>query len=80
MLCFTDGLIEEHDVRGEQFGEELLIAWVNRIEHAEEGGRAVVRSRSHTLIRERGGITSDHATLFLIEWRGRAADHLATLE
>jgi len=78
VLCFTDGLIEEHDVRGEQFGEELLIAWVNRIEHAGEGVRAVVRS--HTLIRERGGITSDDATLFLIEWRGGAADHLATLE
>jgi len=79
VLCFTDGLIEEHDVRGEQFGEEQLITWVNRIEHAEEGVRAVVRSRSRTLIRERGGVTSDDATLFLIEWRGGAADHLATL-
>jgi hypothetical protein len=73
-------LIEEHDVRGEQFGEEQLIAWVNRIEHAEKGVRAVVRSLSHTLIRKRGGITSDDATLFLIEWREGAADHLATLE
>ncbi|WP_406517472.1 PP2C family protein-serine/threonine phosphatase [Streptomyces sp. NBC_00134] len=80
VLCFTDGLIEEHDARGGQFGEEQLIACVNRIEHAEEGVRAVVRSLSHTLIQERGGITSDDATLFLIEWRGGTADHLATLE
>lgn len=80
VLCFTDGLIEEHDVGGEQFGEEQLIAWVNRIDSAEEGVRAVVRSLSHALIRERGGITSDDATLFLIEWRGGGADHLATLE
>ncbi|MFI2077817.1 PP2C family protein-serine/threonine phosphatase [Streptomyces triculaminicus] len=80
VLCFTDGLIEEHDAGGEQFGEEQLIAWVNRIEHAEEGAQAVVRALSRTLIRERGGITSDDATLFLIEWRGGAADHLATLE
>lgn len=45
-----------------------------------KGVRAVVRSLSHTLIRKRGGITSDDATLFLIEWREGAADHLATLE
>ncbi|GAA2618426.1 hypothetical protein Stube_35020 [Streptomyces tubercidicus] len=42
--------------------------------------RAVVRSLSHTLKQERGGSTSDDATLFLIEWRGGAADHLAVLE
>ncbi|MCC3653296.1 serine/threonine-protein phosphatase [Streptomyces sp. S07_1.15] len=80
VLCFTDGVIEEHRAGEEQFGEEQLIAWVNRIEHTEEGVRAMVRSLSHTLKRERGGSTSDDATLFLIEWRGGAADHLATVE
>lgn len=55
VLCFTDGLIEEHDVRGKQFGEEQLITWVNRIEHAEEGVRAVARSLSHTLPPNPGG-------------------------
>ncbi|GFE27464.1 hypothetical protein Sliba_79170 [Streptomyces nigrescens] len=48
------------------------------------GCRAVdqhrVRSLSHTLKQERGGSTGDDATLFLIEWRGAAADHLAVLE
>ncbi|UQA93641.1 PP2C family protein-serine/threonine phosphatase [Streptomyces halobius] len=80
VLCFTDGLIEEHQAGEEQFGEQQLIHWVNRIEHAEEGVRAVVRSLSHRLKEERGGSTSDDATLFLIEWRGGAADHLAVLE
>ncbi|MGX1762234.1 PP2C family protein-serine/threonine phosphatase [Streptomyces lydicus] len=80
VLCFTDGLIEEHEAGEEQFGEEQLIHWVNRIEHTEKGVRAVVRSLSHTLKQERGGSTSDDATLFLIEWRGAAADHLAVLE
>jgi serine phosphatase RsbU (regulator of sigma subunit) len=80
VLCFTDGLIEERGAGGEQFGEEQLIDWVSRIEHTEEGLRAVVRSLSHALKQERGGITSDDATLFLIEWRGGAADHLATME
>jgi serine phosphatase RsbU (regulator of sigma subunit) len=79
VLCFTDGLIEEHEAGEEQFGEEQLIHWVNRIEHAEEGVRAVARSLSHRLKEERGGSTSDDATLFLIEWRGGAADHLAVL-
>ncbi|MFF7229230.1 serine phosphatase RsbU (regulator of sigma subunit) [Streptomyces sp. 2333.5] len=80
VLCFTDGLIEEHEAGEEQFGEEQLIHWVDRIEHTEKGVRAVVRSLSHTLKQERGGSTSDDATLFLIEWRGGAADHLAVLE
>ncbi|MEU0392662.1 PP2C family protein-serine/threonine phosphatase [Streptomyces sp. NPDC006208] len=80
VLCFTDGLIEEHEAGEEQFGEEQLIHWVNRIEQREKGVRAVVRSLSHTLKQERGGSTSDDATLFLIEWRGGAADHLAVLE
>ncbi|KPC62934.1 PP2C family protein-serine/threonine phosphatase [Streptomyces chattanoogensis] len=80
VLCFTDGLIEEHEAGEEQFGEEQLIHWVNRIEHTEKGVRAVVRSLSHTLKQERGGSTSDDATLFLIEWRGGAADYLAVLE
>lgn len=79
VLCFTDGLIEEHEAGEEQFGEEQLIHWVNRIEHTEKGVRAVVRSLSHALKQERGGRTTDDATLFLIEWRGGAADHLALL-
>ncbi|MFF4562290.1 PP2C family protein-serine/threonine phosphatase, partial [Streptomyces sp. NPDC001435] len=80
VLCFTDGLIEEHEAGEEQFGEEQLIHWVNRIEHTEKGVRAVVRALSHALKQQRGGRTSDDATLFLIEWRGGAADHLALLE
>ena len=32
--------------------------------------RADLRRLSHMLKRERGGITSDDATLFMIEWRG----------
>ncbi|MGN9791604.1 PP2C family protein-serine/threonine phosphatase [Streptomyces sp. OZ13] len=80
VLCFTDGLIEEHEAGGEEFGEEQLIHGVNRIEQTGEGVRAVVRSLSHALKEERGGSTSDDATLFLIEWRGGAADHLAILE
>ncbi len=80
VLCFTDGVIEEHETGEEQFGVERLIHWVNRIERTEEGVRAVVRSLSHRLKRERGGSTSDDATLFLIEWRGGAADHLTVLK
>jgi hypothetical protein len=39
----------------------------------------VVRALSHALKQQRGGRTSDDATLILIEWRGGAADHLAIL-
>ncbi|MER6203636.1 PP2C family protein-serine/threonine phosphatase [Streptomyces sp. NPDC001586] len=81
VLCYTDGIIEEHVTGGEQFGEERLIRCVNLLgEKPSEGMRADLRRLSHTLKSERGGHTSDDATLFMIEWRGGAADHLAVLD
>ncbi|MFE1876663.1 PP2C family protein-serine/threonine phosphatase [Streptomyces sp. NPDC059496] len=81
VLCYTDGIIEEHVTGGEQFGEERLIRCVNRLgENPSQGMRADLRRLSHTLKSERGGHTSDDATLFMIEWRGGAADHLAVLD
>ncbi|MFE6686046.1 PP2C family protein-serine/threonine phosphatase [Streptomyces sp. NPDC057743] len=70
VLCFTDGLIEEHTTGGEEFGEEQLIAWVDRLARTGSAVRPMARSLSHALMRERGGITTDDATLLLIEWRG----------
>ncbi|NXY94976.1 SpoIIE family protein phosphatase [Streptomyces sp. BR123] len=70
ILCFTDGLIEEHESGQEQFGEDQLIDWVNRLEKTDRGVRAVARDLSHTLKRARGEVTSDDATLVLVEWRG----------
>lgn len=42
--------------------------------------RADLWRLSHTLKSERGGHTSDDATLFMIEWRGDPADHHAVLD
>lgn len=70
ILCFTDGLFEEHESGQEQFGEDQLIDWVNQLEKADRGVRAVARDLSHTLKRARGEATSDDATLVLVEWRG----------
>ncbi|MEU9130799.1 PP2C family protein-serine/threonine phosphatase [Kitasatospora sp. NPDC048540] len=78
VLFFTDGLVEEHLAGGEQFGEEQLIDVVTRVGRAHVGLRSTVRALSHTLKQARGGATSDDATLFLVEWRGGSADHLAT--
>lgn len=81
VLCYTDGIIEEHVNGGEQFGEERLIRCVNRLgEEPPQGLRADLRRLSHTLKWERSGRTSDDATLFMVEWRGGAADHLAVLD
>ncbi|MFB7338685.1 PP2C family protein-serine/threonine phosphatase [Streptomyces hydrogenans] len=70
VLCFTDGLVEEHASGQEQFGEERLIDWVNRLDRADRELAAVARDLSHTLKKARGGATSDDATLVLVEWRG----------
>ncbi|MFJ5035911.1 PP2C family protein-serine/threonine phosphatase [Streptomyces sp. NPDC088560] len=81
VLCYTDGIIEEHVDGGEPFGEERLIRCINRLgQEPSQGVRGDLRQLSHTLKRERGGLTSDDATLFMIEWRGGAADHLAVLD
>ncbi|WP_406406663.1 PP2C family protein-serine/threonine phosphatase [Streptomyces sp. NBC_01643] len=81
VLCYTDGIIEEHVNDGEQFGEERLIRCVNRLgEEPSHGLRADLRRLSHTLKRERRGRTSDDATLFMIEWHGGDADPLAVLD
>ncbi|MFR9793982.1 PP2C family protein-serine/threonine phosphatase [Streptomyces sp. MB22_4] len=80
VLCYTDGIIEERVHGGEPFGEERLIACVNRLgEEPSQGLRADLRRLSHTLKRERSGRTSDDATLFMIEWRGGASEHFSTL-
>jgi serine phosphatase RsbU (regulator of sigma subunit) len=81
VLYYTDGIIEEHVAGGEPFGEERLTRCIDHLgEQPSEGVRADLRRLSHMLKRERGGHTSDDATLFMIEWRGGAADHLAALD
>ncbi|WP_329172361.1 PP2C family protein-serine/threonine phosphatase [Streptomyces sp. NBC_01477] len=81
VLCYTDGLVEEHRDGQAPFGEAQFIDAINHTLKAEGSGgvRAIARTLSHELKRRRGGITTDDASLFLIEWRGGAADHLAVL-
>ncbi|MEP6762641.1 MAG: PP2C family protein-serine/threonine phosphatase [Sporichthyaceae bacterium] len=77
VLFFTDGLIEEHREGGEQFGETKLRDLIERAGHDGGPVQETVRRLSHALMLERGGVTSDDATLLLLEWRGGTADHLA---
>ncbi|MET8247364.1 PP2C family protein-serine/threonine phosphatase [Streptomyces sp. NPDC005202] len=77
VLCFTDGLIEEHEIGEQPFGEEQLIDWVNRVAGTGMGTRAMTRSLSNVLKEARGGLTTDDSTLFLIEWAGPPeTDHI----
>ena len=80
VLFFTDGLIEEHLDGGELFGEPRLRDLIERA--GQDGGpvQETVRRLSHSLMLKRGGVTSDDATLLLLEWRGGTADHLAVVE
>lgn len=80
VLFYTDGVVEEHKTGGEQFGEERLIATIERVGPPGGAVQEMVRGLSHTLMRERGGTTTDDASLFLVEWRGGTADHLASPE
>ena len=80
VLFYTDGVVEEHRAGEEQFGQGRLIDVVQRVSPLGGNVQAMVRSLSHTLLQERGGNTSDDATLFLLEWRGGSADHLARVD
>lgn len=79
LLCFTDGLIEEHTAGGGEFGLDRLIDIVSEVGQRRQGVRATVRELSQALKSARNGITSDDATLLLVEWRGGSADHLTTV-
>ena len=79
VLLFTDGIIEERVASGERFGAAHLIDLLEQVEHGGGSAQDTVRRLSHALKRDRGGVTSDDATLFLLEWRGRTADHLAQI-
>ena len=76
VLFFTDGVIEEDRRGGADFGETQLRSLIERASYADEPVQESVRLLSRALMLERGGVTSDDATLFLLEWRGGTADHL----
>lgn len=79
VLFFTDGLTEQHPEAGSPFGEQRMIDTIEAIPPTE-GVSQMARRLSHALMRGRGNITSDDATLFLLEWRGGAAHQLAIRE
>ncbi|MFF3263650.1 PP2C family protein-serine/threonine phosphatase [Streptomyces sp. NPDC002932] len=79
VMFYTDGLVEEHHPGEAQFGEERMMEIVERVGPTTRGVQHMARNLSHTLKRERGGSTSDDATIFLVEWHGGTADHLAML-
>ncbi|CAN5850373.1 PP2C family protein-serine/threonine phosphatase [soil metagenome] len=80
VLFFTDGITEEHLTGGELFGVERLVELFEDV--ARDGGpvQEIVRRLSHALKGARGEVTNDDATLFLVEWRGGSADHLAQVD
>jgi phosphoserine phosphatase RsbU/P len=80
VLCFTDGLVEEHLKGGEEFGLPQVIDVIAEVGRRRPEPRTMVRELSHALKRARGGITTDDATILVIEWRGGTADHLAVMD
>lgn len=80
VMFYTDGLVEERQRGTEQFGEERMIEVVESVGPTCESVQQTARALSHALKGERGGTTSDDATIFLVEWRGGTADHLAALD
>jgi serine phosphatase RsbU (regulator of sigma subunit) len=74
VLFFTDGVVEERDEDGLQFGEARLRELVEQTTADQLSVAETVRLLSHTLMEARGGRTSDDASLLLVEWRGPPRD------
>jgi len=74
VLLFTDGVVEERLENGLQFGEVRLRELVEQTSTDRLSVAETVRLLSHTLMAERGGRTSDDASLLLVEWRGPPRD------
>lgn len=80
VLFYTDGIIEERLTGGEQFGGYRLVEQFTRAEQNGGPVQQTVRRLSRALLAARGDVTSDDATLFLLEWRGGSVDHLSSLK
>jgi serine phosphatase RsbU (regulator of sigma subunit) len=80
VLFYTDGVIEEDRRGGAEFGATRLRDLVQQVSNDNEPVQETVRLLSRALMRERGGVTSDDATLLLLEWRGGSVDHLAVID
>nr|WP_279590975.1 PP2C family protein-serine/threonine phosphatase [Modestobacter marinus] len=74
VLFFTDGVVEERLPGGLQFGEDRLHDLVARAGADQLNVVETVRQLSHALMAGRGGMTSDDATLLLVEWSGPSGD------
>jgi len=80
VLFFTDGVIEEDRTTGGEAGETRLRKLIEQVGDGHEPVQETVRLLSRALMLERGGVTSDDATLLLVEWRGGAVDHLGFVD
>lgn len=77
VLFFTDGLVEEHAHGGTEFGERRMHELIEQVEADGVPVQESLRRLSGVLMSERGGATTDDATLLMVEWRGAPADDLA---
>ena len=77
VLFFTDGVVEEDRASSAAPGEARLRHLLETVGDGNDSVQQTVCLLSQALMHERGGVTSDDATLLLVEWRGEASDHLA---
>ncbi|WP_104525038.1 PP2C family protein-serine/threonine phosphatase [Blastococcus atacamensis] len=74
LLFFTDGVVEERLGGGEQFGEKRLRELLEETTTAGLQPAESVRRLSHALMDARRGLTSDDASLLLVEWQSPPKD------
>jgi hypothetical protein len=74
VLFYSDGVIEERSPSGDLFGEDRLVDHLLRESAGYLSVSETVRRLSLALLSAREGVTTDDASLLLVEWNGGAMD------
>jgi serine phosphatase RsbU (regulator of sigma subunit) len=74
VLFYSDGVIEARTARGEDFGIERLMSFVESAVASQMPASEITRRLSHAVLDHHGGALQDDATMLLVHWhpaRGR---------
>ncbi|WP_437114916.1 PP2C family protein-serine/threonine phosphatase [Streptomyces flaveolus] len=76
LLLYTDGIIEGHDARGDEFGRDRFVGFIRRHHAGRHTLHETLRRLMTAVMDHNDGRLADDATVLLTEWRGGHQDEL----
>jgi phosphoserine phosphatase RsbU/P len=72
ILFRTDGIVDARSPDGEFFGDDRLVALIERLVAADTTPAEVLRRCLHAVVEHQGGRPNDDATVMMLRWAGSA--------